>query len=255
MKLVLAVTIAILIATLSAAQTDNDTKLSRPIPKLSSLTALSALIMDSAASQPPADIKATTGGMLIYRVIVDDNGNLLRWEPITRIQDLQSTADRVIKTWRFKPIESGGSRISWWSFVGICYSSGWVSLLPCAPTSGELQDYTPEAIPTRIYTFGTGSLEKGGQNFGLDLHPEKTPLLSYPSNARDARVQGIVQLDVVIAPDGHVSQTKVISGHPMLTGPAITLAQETRWTRPTFLNHPVEAEIHLNIGYSLSRYR
>ncbi len=253
MKLMLGVAIAILTSALSAApQTDKENQASRPIPKLPSLTALSALIMDAAALQAPADRKTTAGGMMIYQIVVDKNGNLLRSEPITRIQDLQPNADEAIKTWRFKPIESGDSRMPWWSFVGICYSPGWATLLPCAPPPSELQDYTPQTIPTRLYTAGTGSLGKSGQNFGLDLHPDRTPNSPYPSAARDARVQGIVQLDVVIAPDGHVSQAKIISGHPMLTGAAVKLAQDTRWTPPTFLNHAVEAEIHLNVGYSLS---
>jgi TonB family protein len=253
MKLMLGVAIAILTCALSAApQTDEQNRTSRPIPKLPSLTALSALIMDAAALQAPAGGKTTAGGMTIYQVFVDSDGNVLRSQPITQIQDLQPSADEVMKTWRFKPVENRGSRTAWWSFVGICYSPEWTKFLPCAPPPGELQDYAAQTIPTRIYTAGTRSLAKSDRELDLDLRPDTAPNPPYPSAARDARVQGIVQLDVVVAPDGHVSQAKIISGHPMLTGAAVKLAQDTRWTPPTFLNHPVEAEIHLNVGYSLS---
>ncbi len=249
----LAVAIAILTSALSAApQTDKENRASRPIPKLPSITALSALIMDEAALQLPADVKTTAGGIMIYQIVVDSDGNLLRSQPITQIQDLQPNADEVMKAWRFKPVENRGSRTAWWSFVGVCYSPGWTRFLPCAPPVGDPKDYTAQTIPTRIYTAGTRSLAKSDRKLDLDLHPDTPPNPLYPSAARDARVQGIVQLDVVIAPDGHVSQAKIISGHPMLTGAALKLAQDTHWTPPTFLNRSVEVEIHLNVDYSLS---
>jgi TonB family protein len=249
----LGVAIAILTSALSAApQTDKENRASRPTPKLPPITALSALIMDETALQVPTDGKTTAGGMMIYQIVVDSDGNLLRSQPITQIQDLQPTADKVIETWRFKPVENRGSRTPWWSFVGICYLPGWTRFLPCAPPVEDPKDYTAQTIPTRIYTVGARSLAKSDRKLDLDLRPDTPPVPLYPSAARDARVQGIVQLDIVIEPDGRVSQAKIISGHPMLTGAAVKLAQETRWTPPTFLNHAVEAEIHLNVGYSLS---
>jgi TonB family protein len=246
MKSIILVTVTIFASALSVASQNT------PIPKLSSTTALSALITDAAALQLPADVPTTAQGMMVYQIVVDNDGSLLRLQPITQISNLQPNADQVIKTWRFKPIESGGSRTRWWSFVGICHWPGGTMLLPCAPPAGETQDYTAQTVPSRIYGSGTWSLGKADQEFGFNLHPDKVPNLSYPPAARDARVQGIVQLDVIIAPDGRVSQAKIIAGHPMLTGAALKVAQETRWTPPIFMNHPVEAEIRLNVGYSLS---
>lgn len=38
----------------------------------------------------------------------------------------------------------------------------------------------------------------------------------YPAPARDAKVQGVVQLDVAISEDGNVTAVNVVSGHPLL---------------------------------------
>ena len=96
MKLMLGVAIAILTSALSVApQTDKENRASRPTPKLPPITALSALIMDEAALQVPTDGKTTAGGMMIYQIVVDSDGNLLRSQPITQIQDVQLTADQA----------------------------------------------------------------------------------------------------------------------------------------------------------------
>ena len=43
-------------------------------------------------------------------------------------------------------------------------------------------------------------------------HP--TPI--YPDTARRFSLTGVVKVQIVIAPDGHIKETKVIGGHPVL---------------------------------------
>ncbi len=42
------------------------------------------------------------------------------------------------------------------------------------------------------------------------------PVPVYPEVAKRLRLVGIVKLQVVIAPDGHIKETRVIGGHPLL---------------------------------------
>jgi TonB family protein len=42
------------------------------------------------------------------------------------------------------------------------------------------------------------------------------PAPIYPEMARKLRLIGVVKLQVVIAPDGKITSTKVIGGHPLL---------------------------------------
>jgi len=58
---------------------------------------------------------------------------------------------------------------------------------------------------------------------------------TYPPLARAARVQGTVILQVVVDESGRVRETKVISGHPLLTQAAVDAV--TQWVySPTLLN-------------------
>jgi TonB family protein len=42
------------------------------------------------------------------------------------------------------------------------------------------------------------------------------PVPMYPEIAKNLHLAGVVKVQVVIAPDGHVKSTQVIGGHPLL---------------------------------------
>src|SRR5215467_3364229 len=48
----------------------------------------------------------------------------------------------------------------------------------------------------------------------------------YPAIARQAGARGDVQMSVTVAPDGHVTEVKVLSGHPMLQKAAKEAVQQ-----------------------------
>ncbi|HEV1993357.1 MAG TPA: energy transducer TonB [Candidatus Acidoferrum sp.] len=49
------------------------------------------------------------------------------------------------------------------------------------------------------------------------------PVPVYPETAKRMRLTGVVKVQVVIAPDGHIKETNVIGGHPLL----VNAVQET----------------------------
>jgi TonB family protein len=73
----------------------------------------------------------------------------------------------------------------------------------------------------------------------------------YPPLARQARIQGVVRFNVVIAQDGHIGNITLINGHPLL----VPAAQEAvkQWTyRPTLLNDdPVEVATVIDVNFML----
>ena len=84
---------------------------------------------------------------------------------------------------------------------------------------------------------------------GLLIH-QVTP--QYPSQARQARIQGTVVLQVVIGKDGSVQNLHVISGHPMLNQAAMDAVKKWRY-KPYRLNgEPVEADTQINVNFNLS---
>jgi protein TonB len=74
----------------------------------------------------------------------------------------------------------------------------------------------------------------------------------YPPLARQARIQGTVQLRAIISKAGTIERLAVESGHPMLAGSAIDAVRQWRY-RPYLLNdEPVEIETEITVNFMLS---
>jgi TonB family protein len=75
---------------------------------------------------------------------------------------------------------------------------------------------------------------------------------TYPPLAKQARIQGVVQLNAVIGADGTVKNLQVISGHPLLVPAALEAVKQ--WVyRPTLQNgNPVEVATQITVNFTLS---
>jgi len=74
----------------------------------------------------------------------------------------------------------------------------------------------------------------------------------YPALARQARIQGSVQLRAIISKAGTIENLAVVSGHPMLVKSAIDAVRQWRY-RPYLLNgDPVEVETEVTVNFLLS---
>ena len=83
---------------------------------------------------------------------------------------------------------------------------------------------------------------------GLLVHQVK-PV--YPQLAMQARIQGKVVLQAVIARDGTVQDLRVISGHPLLVQAALDAVKLWRY-KPYLLNDkPVEVDTQINVNFTL----
>jgi protein TonB len=75
---------------------------------------------------------------------------------------------------------------------------------------------------------------------------------TYPALARQARIQGTVELIGVIGKDGRVQQLRVISGHPLLINAALEAVKQWAY-RPTLLNgEPVEVVAPISVRFTLT---
>ncbi len=75
---------------------------------------------------------------------------------------------------------------------------------------------------------------------------------NYPPLARQARVQGVVQLRAIISKSGTIENLAVVRGHPMLAAAAIDAVRQWRY-RPYLLNNePVEVETEVTVNFLLS---
>jgi len=73
----------------------------------------------------------------------------------------------------------------------------------------------------------------------------------YPELAKQARVQGSVVLQAFIGRDGSVTDLKLISGHPLLTQPALDAVRQWMY-KPYLLNgEPVAVETQVTVNFTL----
>ena len=73
----------------------------------------------------------------------------------------------------------------------------------------------------------------------------------YPELAKRARVQGVVVLSITVDETGHVSEVRVIRGHPLLDPSAIGAVQQWVFS-PTLLNgQPVPVQSTITVVFNL----
>lgn len=100
----------------------------------------------------------------------------------------------------------------------------------------------PKEAPKRIVV--------GGQVQQARLIARPTPV--YPPLARQARIQGTVRLQAIIAKDGTIQSLEVVSGHPLLVQNALDAVRQWRY-QPTLLNgEPVEVSTTIDVVFTLS---
>jgi protein TonB len=75
----------------------------------------------------------------------------------------------------------------------------------------------------------------------------------YPALARQARIEGTVRIEAIIARDGSVQSAKLSGGPPLLVQAALDAVRQWRYA-PTLLNgEPVEVVLSVDVKFKLSR--
>jgi protein TonB len=98
---------------------------------------------------------------------------------------------------------------------------------------------------------GTDVIRIGGDVQAAKLVGRVQPV--YPPEAKAARVQGTVKLQVSIRRDGQVSLVSVISGDPLLSDAAVEAVKQWMY-QPTVVNgSPVQVETEVDINFRLAQ--
>jgi|SRR5581483_5947355 protein TonB len=112
---------------------------------------------------------------------------------------------------------------------------------------GGIISSTPVAVP-KAATPQRVRVSQGVSQ-GLLIHQVKP---TYPPLARQARIQGSVVLQAVIAKDGSIQNLRVVQGHPMLVQSALDAVKQWRY-KPYYLNgEPVEVETQITVNFTLA---
>lgn len=116
------------------------------------------------------------------------------------------------------------------------------------PETGPAPILLPPPLPPPPPAARAQPFRVGGDVQKANLIHQVNPV--YPALARQARVQGAVQLEAVISKEGTIESLRVISGHPLLTEAALDAVRQWRY-RPTLLNgDPVEVITNVIVTFT-----
>lgn len=97
---------------------------------------------------------------------------------------------------------------------------------------------------------GPKRIRVGGQVQQAKILNKTLPI--FPALAKQARIQGTVRLQAIIAKDGSVQELQVLSGPPLLVQAALDAVRQWRYS-PTLLNgEPVEVVTTIDVIFSLN---
>jgi len=120
----------------------------------------------------------------------------------------------------------------WWR-----WQSGWADL--------------ESKVPVTVATSATPRLKIPPEEMRRHLRHEVRP--DYPEAARQAGVQGLVVLDAVVDETGVVTQTKVVSGPPVLAAAAMDAVRWWRYDPYLVGGQPATVETTITVNFQLPR--
>jgi TonB family protein len=146
---------------------------------------------------------------------------LLRGHPL-----LVQAALSAVKDWVYKPTTINGEPVEVRTEISVNFT--------LAPSESA-------EMPKRIQVDGNAQ----AANLITQVRP------NYPPEAKQAGIQGTVQLQAVLGKDGKVQDIKVLSGEPVLAAAALDAVRQ--WVyRPTLLNgEPVEVKTTIDVNFTL----
>ena len=87
----------------------------------------------------------------------------------------------------------------------------------------------------------------------VEQQPEMVtiPEVVYPVNAREAKVEGVVELSLLVGKNGHVREVRIKRSIPMLDGAARTAAEKAVFRPALWKNKPVNVWVTVPIRFTL----
>lgn len=114
---------------------------------------------------------------------------------------------------------------------------------PPAPTPKAEPTPTPTPKPPEVMKVSSVLLQ------GKALHKAQPP---YPPIAKAARVQGTVQVAILISQEGRVISAEAVSGHPLLREASVQAARQWVFTPTSLSGNPVKVSGVIAFNFTLN---
>jgi TonB family protein len=198
-------------------------------------------IQDKKPVYPGEAQEARVQGVVILDVAIAVDGQVSEARILRSIPKLDEAALEAVLGWKFQPQGFPVRMTVTVNFVldgdkpagvkgGV---AGGVKGGVSGGVAGGVEGGAVDADPVRLLPTGEKALRVGGAIKPplktLDVKPV------YPKEAIDAKVQGVVIMDIVIGPDGRVKDAKIIRSVPTLDQAALDAVRQWEF-QPTLLN-------------------
>lgn len=97
---------------------------------------------------------------------------------------------------------------------------------------------------------GVMRIRVGGNVQQAKLRYQVRPV--YPDLAKQARVQGVVRLSVLIDTQGNMKHISVVNGHPLLVPPAMEAVKQWQYQETLLNGTPAEVVTQVDVNFTLS---
>jgi TonB family protein len=216
---------------------------------LSENVAQGLLMKKVAPVYPPLARQAHIQGRVILKVRISKSGDVVNLQLVSGHPILAPAAIEAVKQWKYQPYLLYGDPIEAETNVTVNFTlpdkppvEGVVGDMLGGVPEGEKGGLAPQpVVPGRVRV--PSSVEQG-------LVITKVPP-QYPPEAKDAHIQGVVLMSVIVDKEGNVANIQLISGHPLLAPAAMDAVKQWKY-KPYLLNEaPVEVETQVHVNFTL----
>ena len=217
-----------------------------------------------APAYPPDALAANVAGVVIIEAVIGEDGKVRDTRVLRSIPMLDAAATEAVRQWEFTPTVLNGAPVPVIMTVTVNFArkessgvaGGVTGGVPGGVAGGVAGafDAPPPPPPPPPPPGDKGLSDPAAVRVGGGITPPRKIVnvnAVYPPEARDARVQGVVIMDVLIGVDGTVEQTKVVRSIQMLDQAAIDAVRQWVFT-PTLLNGvPQKVIMTVTVNFTL----
>ena len=208
-------------------------------------------LKDVKPAYPVEAMAAGKQGIVIIEATIGPDGKVTDAKVLRSIPELDDAAVGAVKQWEFEPALLNGVPTPIIMSVTVSFTLKGPESGSGTPGPGAegLKAATPaptapSAAPRTIAPVRVGGNIPAPRKI-KDVKP------AYPAEARAAGQQGIVILEVTIAPDGRVYDARILRSIPELDAAAVEAVKQWEFT-PTLLNgQPVPVIMSVTVAFSL----
>jgi TonB family protein len=202
------------------------------VPKATSVEGLAmpTVVSESRPSYTPEALRQRVNGSIKLECVVNTDGTVGEVRLLQALEpSLDANAQETLKKWTFKPATKDGKPMAVRVEVEMTFTTR-----TDGPKLGSTEVYVPGQAGVRLPTVLA------------EVKPQ------YPEAAKAAGIQGIVELETVVLPDGKVGDTRVIKHlDPDLDREAMRALFQWRFKPGTKDDKPVPVQVHVEINFSL----